>query len=119
MASIDFHCFLGNASERQEELDEQVLLKDQILPGWRPLRLKEFFSRLWPFLPRQERPDNRLHVNQCLDSLRMTLSPRKSKRRSPIMDDQKHILFQSHRLEPCIKVALMIYKPVTTIGSGA
>src|SRR5216683_4885284 len=75
MAAINLHCVLGDTSERQEVFYEKILLKDQCFPGWRALRLEEFSRRLWPCIPRKERPDNRLHVNKCLDSLGMALSP--------------------------------------------
>src|SRR5215467_9787681 len=119
MAPIDFHGFSRNVPKRQQKFDEEIFLKDQVLTLLRTLSFEEFTGGIGPLIPRQKRPNDRLHVDDCLDALRMPLGPRKTQRRAPIMNDENDVLAKSHDVEPRIEIALMIDKPIVAVGRWA
>src|SRR4029078_2057147 len=69
VAPVHLDSVLRESSKRQQELDEEVLLQDEIFALRRPLRLEEFPSRLGPLVPGKEWPDDALHVYERFDPI--------------------------------------------------
>jgi hypothetical protein len=99
MASVDLHCLMRYVPKRQEVFDEEIFLKDQVFSLRRALRLEERPGDLRPFIPREKWSDDSFHVDDCLDPFRVALGPIKSERRSPVVNDQDHVLVDIVRSE--------------------
>src|SRR5262249_6635733 len=69
---------LESSIRKRQVLDEQVLLKNEAFSCRRALGLEERSRRFGPLIPREERANNRFHVNNSLHPFGMALSPRKA-----------------------------------------
>jgi len=106
-------------AERQEILDEEILLQDQVFSVGGALRFEEGARRFRPLVPGRERPHDSLHVDDRPDSFRMSLRPVKAERGPPVVDDENHFLVERELLEPRVEIAPMIDEPVGAVRSRA
>src|SRR5216684_8319346 len=98
--AINRHLGVGNFAhhrERQDALDEDVLLKDYFFARGTAHRLENSARPLLPVGP-SKGSDDRLHVCDSLDRRLITIRPMKAQRRAPVMHDERNALSKLERV---------------------
>ena len=75
MAAVHLHRIRGNPTQREKILNEKVLPKNHVFAGGCALRLKKCPRSIGPLVLGKKWADDRFHINERLDLVRMTLRP--------------------------------------------
>ncbi len=97
---------------RENPLDEDVLLEDDFLACIRPHRLEDAPGILGPIVP-GEWGDDGLHICDALHCRLMTATPVEQQWASPVVTDQRDVLFgQAHDVHESLQILGMSPEPV-------
>ena len=101
----------------QDALDEDVFLQDDFLAGGRTHGLEDLARRFGPTLPGY-RADERFHIDESADLLRVAAGTVESERRAPIVRDEGDVFGERERFQPGVEVADVVDEAVAPARVG-